>query len=529
MKIYIIIPLIFLCLPALSQIKPQARLEVLKDTIHGYKKKSGFDVLQIPTSGVYTVKGKMPGGNKEVSITGEVINGNLIVEGDIILGPVSKFFGTRPLSTAGNRSFEYFNFWSESIIPYELSNTLEAKDNIEKAIHHINEKTNLTLVPRTDQTDYIKFSDNGHCESPVGKQNGIQEIYIAGKCGFGTAVHEILHSAGFWHEQSRTDRDQFVEIDWDNILPGEEHNFKTYIERDLYGVDIGTYDYGSIMHYQSYAFADDRSKPTIKALDPSIMIGNREALSAGDIAGVNLMYPVKGKNKFISPVSENIATSGEKSIVTEINWSNSIGIGNSEGAIILQVKVPGVKTYSFGSGKTKFTDYQIHSQVYSTSSSTVSKNYIIQYLPSDVPIEIEVLIDVNKWTSLPAASEPCKKSPFSCYYSLEASPTLIKEIVTSGSDNYTIARDVNNSELRYVIDGGWVTIPQVDKMQIKPSLIIYSDLLKNLKVNPFDNRRKKEYKSKIEQQQFKKVPQIKKNQQKTLQKVNRQNLFQNEN
>ena len=33
-------------------------------------------------------------------------------------------------------------------------------------------------------------------------------------------MHEILHSLGFWHEQSRPDRDHFVEVMWENILDG---------------------------------------------------------------------------------------------------------------------------------------------------------------------------------------------------------------------------------------------------------------------------------------------------------------------
>jgi len=36
----------------------------------------------------------------------------------------------------------------------------------------------------------------------------------------GAVMHELLHSLGFFHEHNRPDRDNFVTIHFDNIIPG---------------------------------------------------------------------------------------------------------------------------------------------------------------------------------------------------------------------------------------------------------------------------------------------------------------------
>lgn len=61
------------------------------------------------------------------------------------------------------------------------------------------------------------------CWSSVGnRQQGLQQLSIGANCDrIATVEHEFLHALGFWHEQSRSDRDDYVSIIWDRIQTGQ--------------------------------------------------------------------------------------------------------------------------------------------------------------------------------------------------------------------------------------------------------------------------------------------------------------------
>ena len=93
---------------------------------------------------------------------------------------------------------------------------------------------------------------------------------------------------GYWHEQSRVDRDLYIKIIWDNIVQGKENQFEKCEACDNQGLN---YDTGSIMHYHAYAFSKDRKYPTIIPSNDTLTgIGQRNKLSDLDIEGINKLY-----------------------------------------------------------------------------------------------------------------------------------------------------------------------------------------------------------------------------------------------
>ncbi|KAJ9461173.1 Zinc metalloproteinase nas-39 [Diplonema papillatum] len=132
---------------------------------------------------------------------------------------------------------------------------------------------------------FILFTSDGTgCNSPLGlRPDGVNRINLRFDCGLGNAIHEIAHSLGLHHEQSRNDRDSYVAVDYGQVKQGYTHNFD---KTGAYGRDVGPYDYASIMHYNPASFTIG-SSPSI--VSPR-QIGQRDGLSEGDIAAIHFLY-----------------------------------------------------------------------------------------------------------------------------------------------------------------------------------------------------------------------------------------------
>lgn len=102
-------------------------------------------------------------------------------------------------------------------------------------------------------------------------------------------MHELMHSMGFLHEQTRHDRDDFIAVIWNNIAPNHQDNFAK-VDRRLVGMYEAPYDYGSVMHYGPNFFAVNYSNPTIIPKKMTKVLGQRTRLSDADALKINNLY-----------------------------------------------------------------------------------------------------------------------------------------------------------------------------------------------------------------------------------------------
>ena len=109
-------------------------------------------------------------------------------------------------------------------------------------------------------------------------------------------LHELGHAIGFYHEHNRPDRDDYIDIIYDNIWDGFKSQFYKHQPGQTNTLGLG-YDFQSVMHYRRTA-ASKNGSDTIRPKDPSVTsIGSSQQLTHLDIAKTNALYncPVIGE------------------------------------------------------------------------------------------------------------------------------------------------------------------------------------------------------------------------------------------
>lgn len=188
----------------------------------------------------------------------EKLDDLFIMQGDIIFTPEQIHAIEENPNTRGGIFVGTNCFWPNCRVYYDFASDFSYKQEALRAMDSISSRTGVRFGTKvSSHGNYIHFLHGDGNYSSYGMTGGAQNLSIStGQSDVtGIIMHELCHALGLFHEQSRADRDMYITINWNNILEGKEHNFKTYAQLGLIGSDVGSFNLNSIMMYSPFSFA----------------------------------------------------------------------------------------------------------------------------------------------------------------------------------------------------------------------------------------------------------------------------------
>ncbi len=214
---------------------------------------------------------------------------HLVYHGDVLIGDkgdLDRILKQKYLKMGRARK------WPQGVIPFMVDEDLPNYDDVADAIEYLNLQTNIKFVRKKEEHKNFVHITKGKmdCYSYAGMNGGKQEIFLTPRCGVREILHELMHTIGFFHEQNRGDRDEYIQVIWDNIDKKNHPQFKK-IPVDFIGVKGRPFDFESIMLYSSFTFSEDPSAPALLTKDGDVIPQSEALLSGEDIHRINTAYP----------------------------------------------------------------------------------------------------------------------------------------------------------------------------------------------------------------------------------------------
>ncbi|XP_074648506.1 hatching enzyme 1.2-like isoform X2 [Tubulanus polymorphus] len=224
------------------------------------------------------------------------VQGRVLTDMDYVLAS-GKYQGDIALPLTKNAIT--YRKWTNGIVPYNITGySTNDKAIIEHSLQWLQYMVNkaspgcIRFKPRTNERFLLKIFSGSGCWSYVGMQRyrggQLLSLKSPGCLTWHTAMHELIHALGFYHEQGRPDRDEYITINFDNIKRGNWGIFNIRTSTSTQGMP---YNYRSLMHYNAHGFSKN-GKPTMTSKPPGEVLGSG-ILQPMDVKRIRMLYQCK--------------------------------------------------------------------------------------------------------------------------------------------------------------------------------------------------------------------------------------------
>jgi hypothetical protein len=194
---------------------------------------------------------RQSGITSSLGITG-VPTDRMLIEGDMLV-PLDYY--TRQQKNNAPDAFYRPNLWPGGTVLYRF----------DASVANVSQALMITAMQQWQAVANVQFQVCNPCSgafvtirnnptsnfADIGRTGAEQFVNINAWNDRLVMVHELGHTLGLRHEQTRPDRDQYVIIYTQNITPGQAGNFTIATDAAPYG----PYDFDSVMHYGSCFFS----------------------------------------------------------------------------------------------------------------------------------------------------------------------------------------------------------------------------------------------------------------------------------